>query len=113
MNAPHELYVCWTTTSNANQAQALARLAIEKELAACAQIDGPITSFYRWEGAIQEESEVRVWFKCLAPCLDALEATVKEAHPYATPQWVCVKAQKVGENYLKWAGEVSNFLRFQ
>ena len=107
-----KLYICWTTTSNQQEAERIATLVIEKQLAACAQIDGPIRSFYRWEGKVQTEAEFRITFKTLEPQLEALEKCVKTAHSYETPQWICLKANKVSEKYLKWTKEASSFSAF-
>ena len=46
-----------TTCESEQQAQRIARLLVERELAACVNINGPIRSVYRWQGAIEESSE--------------------------------------------------------
>jgi periplasmic divalent cation tolerance protein len=46
-----------STTDNEESARALAAGAIEAKLGACAQVLGPITSVYRWEGEVQTEQE--------------------------------------------------------
>ncbi|MDQ8205433.1 divalent-cation tolerance protein CutA [Pelagicoccus sp. SDUM812003] len=106
------LFVCWTTAPDREIAQKLASLAIEKGAAACAQIDGPINSVYLWKDQVETDQEFRLWFKTTRRCLDALEELVAENHPYDTPQWVCLKAEKVSEKYLKWAGDVANLRGF-
>ncbi|MDQ1042179.1 uncharacterized protein involved in tolerance to divalent cations [Streptomyces sp. V4I2] len=44
-----------TTTDALDKAEALASSAVEATVAVCAQIGGPITSVYRWEGAVQTD----------------------------------------------------------
>ena len=51
------------TAGSSEEARRLADAAVEARLAACAQISGPITSVYRWEGSIQADEEWRVVFK--------------------------------------------------
>ena len=97
------MFVAWTTTSQRAEAEQLARGAVENRLAACAQVDGPITSFYRWEGQIERAEEFRVWFKYLPGNASALKAWVHHHHPDTTPQWFEVSAENVGEKYLSWA----------
>ena len=97
------MLVVWTTTANRADAERLARGAVELRLAACAQIDGPIASFYHWGGKLEEAEEYRIWFKCLPANGSALSAWVHSHHPYQTPQWVEVSAEGVGEKYLSWA----------
>lgn len=40
------MFVAWTTTTLRADADRLARGAVEARLAACAHIDGPVTSYY-------------------------------------------------------------------
>lgn len=97
------MLVAWTTTAERADADRLARGAVEAHLAACAQVDGPVTSHYRWEGRLEQASEYRIWFKCLRSNAADLMAWVHRHHPYATPQWFVVEAEHVGEKYLSWA----------
>lgn len=97
------MFAAWTTTGNRDDADRLARDAVEQGLAACAQVDGPITSHYRWQGKLESATEFRVWFKCLPERLADLEKWVLARHPYDTPQWLAVRAESVGEKYLSWA----------
>jgi periplasmic divalent cation tolerance protein len=107
------MFVAWTTTAQRAEAERLARGAVEHRLAACAQIDGPITSFYHWEGKMEQAEEFRVWFKYLPGNASALGAWVHRHHPYATPQWIEVGAENVGEKYLSWAIANSTSAPFQ
>lgn len=102
-----DLYLCLTTVADKDAARSLARLSVERGLAACSQIDGPIESVYVWKGQAETDQEYRVLFKAVGARLAELESAVAEAHPYETPQWVVLEAVRVAENYLKWAEEVS------
>jgi periplasmic divalent cation tolerance protein len=97
------MFIAWTTVAQPVDADRLAQQAIGLNLAVCVQIDGPITSHYRWEGRAQRAEEFRVTFKCRADRLEALEQHVLAHHPYDTPQWLAVRADRVGEKYLSWA----------
>jgi periplasmic divalent cation tolerance protein len=96
------LLIAWTTVSTQAEAAALARTTVAADVAVCVQIDGPITSVYRWENKITESAEFRLTFKCLPGKLAALEATVLSNHPYSTPEWVMIEATHVSEKYLSW-----------
>ncbi|BBB00302.1 putative divalent cation tolerance protein [Actinacidiphila reveromycinica] len=91
-----------TTTDSAERAEQLARAAVEARAAACAQIDGPIRSVYRWEGAVQAEQEWRVLLKTTAERYDALEAVLTAAHTYDTPEIIAVPIERGGTPYLAW-----------
>ncbi len=97
------MIIAWTTTEKREDAERLARGAVEIRLAACAQIDGPISSFYHYEGKLERAEEFRLWFKCLPANASALSAWVHARHPYRTPQWIEVSAESVSEKYLSWA----------
>jgi periplasmic divalent cation tolerance protein len=45
------------------EARAIGRAAVDEGLAACANIHGPITAVYRWQGEIVEEPEWVVYLK--------------------------------------------------
>ena len=106
------MLIAFTTTASREQAEALARVAVENSHAICAQIDGPIDSIYRWQGKVEQTKEYRIAFKCMPDQLAALEARVLRAHPYDVPEWVVVSSEHVGEKYLNWAIETSTPARF-
>jgi periplasmic divalent cation tolerance protein len=97
------MFVAWTTTAKREDADRLARGAVAARLAACAQVDGPMTSHYHWDGKLESAEEYRIWFKYLPANASALSAWVHAAHPFAVPQWIEVNAEHVGEKYLSWA----------
>ncbi|GGQ15122.1 divalent-cation tolerance protein CutA [Streptomyces roseolilacinus] len=91
-----------TTTDGAAKAEALARGAVEARLAACAQVSGPVTSVYRWEGAVETAQEWQVLFKTAAARYDALEEHIRRHHDYATPEIVATPVVRGGADYLAW-----------
>jgi periplasmic divalent cation tolerance protein len=97
------VFIAWTTVANRADADRIAADAIAGNLAVCVQIDGPIVSHYRWEGKAGRSEEFRLLFKCLPEILPALERHVLATHPYDTPEWLVVRAERVAEKYLSWA----------
>ena len=97
------LMLAWTTVAARDDATRLATSCVTARLAACAQIDGPITSIYHWEGRIAEDQEYRITFKFVPANLGALEAQVLREHPYSTPEWIVCASTHVTEKYLSWA----------
>lgn len=94
-----------TTTDSAEKAQHLAATAVEARVAACAQIDGPVTSVYRWEGAVQTDQEWRVLYKTTADRFPALEAQIRGVHDYDTPEIIASPITHGGDDYLTWIRE--------
>lgn len=93
----------WTTVATREDANRIAREVIQRRLAACVQVDGPITSHYIWDGKVEQSQEYRLCCKCLPVQLDMLERYILSAHPYETPEWVVIRADRVAEKYLSWA----------
>ena len=104
------MLIGWTTVENRAQAQNLAGRLIDAQLAVCVQIDGPITSVYRWLGKTAESTEFRLTIKLLSSQAEPLAAWLSEHHPYDTPQWIAVPAKHVAEKYLSWAEANSSSL---
>ncbi len=102
------MFVAWTTVAQRADADRLASGSVERGLAVCVQIDAPVTSHYRWGGKVETSEEFRLMFKCLPERLVGLEDYVFGAHPYETPEWIVVRADRVGEKYLSWAGANSS-----
>ncbi len=99
------IHIGWTTVNGSENAQKLAKGSVEERLAACAQVEGPIRSFYLWDGNLENVEEYRITFKFDSETSSQLEHWLKENHPYEIPQWVTVSAQNVSADYWKWARE--------
>ncbi|MBM7439260.1 divalent-cation tolerance protein CutA [Streptomyces sp. HB132] len=91
-----------TTTDSEEKARALARGAVDARLAACAQIPAPVTSVYRWQGAVETGEEWQVLFKTTAERYDELEAHLLAAHDYATPEIIATPVVRGSDRYLAW-----------
>ncbi len=97
------MLIACTTVTDRSDAEKLATAAIDHQLAVCAQIDGPITSIYRWQGQTERSQEYRLMFKLLPGQADHLESHILGLHPYDIPEWLVLPVQHVGEKYLSWA----------
>lgn len=90
-----------TTVGSVDAARLLARRIIEERLGACVQIDHGVTSLYRWEGKLCEDSEVRLWVKTVPGRIAALQALFDREHPYKLPQFLVMAAQ-ASAAYAAW-----------
>lgn len=97
------MFIAWTTVGDRDQADRLAADVVQRGLAVCVQVEGPVVSHYRWRDRQERAEEFRLTFKVTAARLAALEAHVLAHHPYDTPEWLAVHAERVGEKYLSWA----------
>lgn len=91
-----------TTVGSRQAAETLAREILDRRLAACVQLDGGVTSLYRWQGKLCEEPEVRLVIKTLPGREAALQALFAEHHPYELPQFLAAP-MNASQAYLDWA----------
>jgi periplasmic divalent cation tolerance protein len=87
---------------SAEEASAVARQAVEKRLAAAANILPAIRSFYWWQQEIKAEEEVPVVFKTSEIRLHALMDFITRAHSYQTPGIVVHRPMTANAKYLAW-----------
>jgi periplasmic divalent cation tolerance protein len=83
-------------------AEKLADALIQKRVAACVNILAPCRSVYRWQGALQHDEEHPVLIKTTRESYAALEAAIREAHPYELPEIVAVPIERGLPAYLDW-----------
>ena len=96
------MYIAWTTVSTSEEAERIASEVIFHGLAACVEITR-VVSHYRWKDRPERAEEFRLGFKCLQAQLDPLEKFVLGSHPYDTPEWIAVRADRISQKYLSWA----------
>jgi periplasmic divalent cation tolerance protein len=94
-----------TTTSNRTDAEKIAAALVERRLAACVQVSGPLTSTYRWQGNVETSEEWSCTIKTSRAQLDAIRQTFREIHPYEVPELIATPIVDGGEAYLKWLEE--------
>ena len=95
----------YTTLPDQESAQTMARLVVEKKLGACAQIEGPIQSVYRWEEKIESSQEFKLTIKSKSSLYDDLEREIKSNHPYDVPEIIITQIPTGSADYLKWIDE--------
>ena len=90
------------TIDDREKAEAMAGEILEKRLAACFQITGPITSRYWWEGKIEEGEEWLCMMKTTGGLYPHLEEALKKLHPYDVPEILAVPVLAGNRDYLDW-----------
>lgn len=92
----------YITTDGPDEARAIGRTLVEARLAACANVLDPMTSIYRWKGAVQEGRESVLIAKTTAASVDALTAMVRELHSYDCPCIVALPVAGGNPEFLSW-----------
>jgi periplasmic divalent cation tolerance protein len=94
-----------TTTARRDEAQRIAQELIERRLAACVQVLGPITSTYRWKGQIETSEEWLCVIKSRQSLYPQIEEALRGLHPYEVPEIVAVPIVAGHRPYLAWVDE--------
>lgn len=90
-----------TTFSTHDRAAACAQRLVAGRLAACVQIEGPVTSVYRWQGVMETAAEFRCTCKTSVAGAAACAAAILSAHEYETPELIAVAVQ-ASPAYAAW-----------
>jgi len=102
MTDPTDALVVLTTVEKREDGERLARLLVEGALAACVQTLAPMTSIYRWQGKVEQASEILLLIKTTRGAYPRLETAIKENHPYQTPEIVALPVEAGSGEYLSW-----------
>jgi len=92
----------YMTAGNAEEAKAIGRALVDERLAACVNILPPIVSLFRWDGAVQEETETAFIAKTRADQVAALTERVRTLHSYSCPCVVALPIDGGNGAFLDW-----------
>lgn len=91
-----------TTTPDKPTAQKIAKSLIDRRLAACVQIAGPIESIYRWEGNVETATEWQCWIKTTRDRYSDVEQAIRQLHPYQVPEILAMPLVGGQTDYIQW-----------
>jgi periplasmic divalent cation tolerance protein len=97
-----DLILILTTMPDDERADGVARTLVDERLAACVNVHRPMTSIYRWKGAVEMETERQLVIKTTAARLIDVERRLRELHPYELPEVVVLSAT-ASDAYASWA----------
>jgi periplasmic divalent cation tolerance protein len=91
-----------TTVATPDEAVALIRELLDRQLIACGTILPGARSLFRWEGRIADEQEAVLLLKTRSARLDALQKAFAEVHPYKVPELLALPVVAGLDRYLAW-----------
>lgn len=94
-----------TAVDSKKAADNIAKHVVEKKVAACAQVIGPIDSTYWWKGKIESAQEWLCLMKTTKGKYAKLETAVRSIHPYEVPEIIATEIEIGGSDYLNWIKE--------
>ncbi len=102
-----EVIMVLCNVPDAALAQQIAETLVGEQLAACVNIMAPCRSVYRWQGKLENASEVPLQIKTTAAAYPALQARLLQLHPYEVPEIIALPLAAGLPAYLTWvAAEV-------
>lgn len=90
------------TTASKQEAEAIAQNLLELKLIACANIVGPISSHFHWEGKIEKAEEFLVLMKSREDLFEQIAAAVGKLHSYEVPEVLALPVVAGARAYLDW-----------
>ena len=94
-----------TTAGSKEEARKIARVLVERLLAACVNVVPQVTSIYRWEGEIEEAEEFLLVVKTTRAAFERVREAILELHSYEVPECISVAIDGGSVGYLSWIGQ--------
>ena len=101
LQAPQALLVL-TNCPDGETAARLAAALVDARLAACANVQAPCASIYRWQGQVEMATETPLLLKTATDRYPELEAKIRELHPYEVPEIIALPLTAGLPAYLDW-----------
>ncbi len=95
----------FTTTETKNMAEKIADALVEKRLAACVQVVGPISSTYIWKKKKVKNSEWLCIIKTSEKRYDDVATAIRRIHTYEAPEILAMPITRGNRAYLKWLSD--------
>ena len=85
-----------------DEAHNMARALVEDRLAACVNIVPKIESYFWWDGEVNKDEESLLIVKTTRERYQAVQAYVRENHPYDLPEIISVGLSDAFNDYVTW-----------
>ena len=96
--------VIQTTCSSKKEAKKIAKILIEKKLAACVQIL-KVNSIYKWDNKLCVDKERLLFIKTKNKNFKKIQRIIKENHSYDLPEIIEIKIANTSKEYLQFISE--------
>jgi periplasmic divalent cation tolerance protein len=100
-----EAFLVLTNCPDEEVADRIARTLVESGLAACVNRLGPVSSIYRWQGAVERTTEIPLLIKTTRARYTEVEQTIRALHPYEVPEIIGVAVDAGFGPYIRWLSD--------
>ena len=97
--------VVLTTCGSSDDAASLARVLVERRLAACVNVIADVASTYRWQGRVQQDRETLLIIKTMSTRYARLEAAIVAESKFELPEVIAFPVEAGSAPYLEWLEE--------
>ena len=97
-----EKIVVFSNCGSQDEARRVARALVDTRVCACVNIVPGIQSIYRWQGAIQEETEWMLIIKTKRELFERLCTELRKNHSYEIPEVIAIPVVEGNHDYLDW-----------
>jgi periplasmic divalent cation tolerance protein len=94
--------VALSTAGSREEAERIATALVDERLAACVNLVAPLTSIYRWKGAVEHAEEVLLVIKTRRAVVSRLTARLAALHSYDVPELIVLPIVAGATPYLDW-----------
>ena len=91
-----------TTTDTLESAEQIIEILLERRLAACIQVAGPVHSHYIWQGKRERTREYLLLIKSRGDLYEEVENNIREIHHYDVPEIISIPITHGSQGYLSW-----------
>jgi periplasmic divalent cation tolerance protein len=94
-----------STTGSREEGEKIAHALVERRLAACVNLVGPIASVYRWQERVERAEEFLLIIKTTAESFPDVRDAIQELHSYELPECIALPIEAGSAEYLDWISD--------
>ncbi len=102
MSTASLINIVLVTVPDERSASHIAKVLVERKLAACVNILPQIHSVFRWQGKVDEADELLLIIKAKASRFMELAEAIRALHPYDVPEIIALNLADGLEKYCSW-----------
>jgi len=106
VKALNNYIIILVTTKDKQEAEKISHSLLNERLIACANIVGPVTSFFHWSGQTEKAEECLVVMKSRQDLFKQVADHVKRSHSYEVPEVLALPIVDSSKAYLDWMSVV-------
>ncbi|MEK7811844.1 MAG: divalent-cation tolerance protein CutA [Pseudomonadota bacterium] len=100
-----EILMVFTNLPDRATAERVAACLVTAQVAACVTVLAECMSVYRWQGKVEQASEVPLMIKSSRAAYSRLEAELRKLHPYELPEIIALPVTAGLPEYLNWVSQ--------